>query len=160
MSTTSAAYVRIDRGAVKRTVVYQWRLREIMAARGLNNLSDLIPLLVEPGIDLTGSAWPIRLRPLVWLDGRYRTETALGWVSRGRRRAHSEAPAGGFGRARAGQRPPFLPPTVRSLPSLQRGGGRATQLGSGTDLPRCTPARRKAPKQHQRHHFSHRLGGG
>ena len=31
------------------TITYSWRLREIMAARGLNNISDLIPLLTERG---------------------------------------------------------------------------------------------------------------
>ncbi|MEU8663485.1 helix-turn-helix domain-containing protein [Actinoplanes philippinensis] len=30
-----------------------WRLREIMAARGLNNIADLVPLLTERGIMLS-----------------------------------------------------------------------------------------------------------
>lgn len=34
---------------------YSWRLREIMAARGLFNISELIPLLTERGIDLSAS---------------------------------------------------------------------------------------------------------
>ncbi|MGO8892785.1 MAG: helix-turn-helix domain-containing protein [Streptosporangiaceae bacterium] len=38
---------------VTRTVSYQWRLREIMAARGLFNASDLEPLLAERGITLS-----------------------------------------------------------------------------------------------------------
>jgi DNA-binding Xre family transcriptional regulator len=38
-----------------RTVQYSWRLRELMAARGLYNISDLIPLLNERGIDLSAS---------------------------------------------------------------------------------------------------------
>ncbi|MEV6602410.1 helix-turn-helix transcriptional regulator [Actinoplanes sp. NPDC051346] len=37
------------------TITYSWRLREIMAARGLNNISDLIPLLTERGITLSAS---------------------------------------------------------------------------------------------------------
>lgn len=40
---------------MNRRVEYSWRLREIMAARGLNNISELIPLLVERGIDLSPS---------------------------------------------------------------------------------------------------------
>jgi DNA-binding Xre family transcriptional regulator len=40
---------------MKRTVSYSWRLRELMAARGLYNISDLIPLLNERGIDLSAS---------------------------------------------------------------------------------------------------------
>ncbi|GLL02243.1 helix-turn-helix domain-containing protein [Dactylosporangium matsuzakiense] len=39
---------------VKRTVSYQWRLREVMAAHGLFNASDLVPLLAERGITLSG----------------------------------------------------------------------------------------------------------
>lgn len=38
---------------VNRTVSYQWRLREVMAARGLFNASDLEPLLAERGITLS-----------------------------------------------------------------------------------------------------------
>ena len=38
---------------MKRHIEYSWRLREIMAARGLFNISDLIPLLVDRGIDLS-----------------------------------------------------------------------------------------------------------
>lgn len=38
---------------VNRTVSYQWRLREIMATRGLFNATDLEPLLAERGINLS-----------------------------------------------------------------------------------------------------------
>ncbi|EFC82252.1 helix-turn-helix transcriptional regulator [Parafrankia sp. EUN1f] len=37
----------------RRTVSYQWRLRETMAAHGLFNASDLAPLLAERGITLS-----------------------------------------------------------------------------------------------------------
>jgi DNA-binding Xre family transcriptional regulator len=37
----------------KRQVSYQWRLREVMAAAGLFNASDLEPLLAERGISLS-----------------------------------------------------------------------------------------------------------
>ncbi|MDQ0819187.1 DNA-binding Xre family transcriptional regulator [Arthrobacter sp. V4I6] len=40
---------------MKKHIEYSWRLREIMAARGLFNISDLIPLLVERGIELSPS---------------------------------------------------------------------------------------------------------
>jgi DNA-binding Xre family transcriptional regulator len=40
---------------MKKHIEYSWRLREIMAARGLFNMSDLILLLIEPGIDLSSS---------------------------------------------------------------------------------------------------------
>lgn len=40
---------------MKRHIEYSWQLREIMAARGLFNISDLIPLLVERGIELSPS---------------------------------------------------------------------------------------------------------
>ena len=40
---------------MKRHIEYSWRLREIMAARGLFNISDLIPLLVDRGIELSAS---------------------------------------------------------------------------------------------------------
>ena len=39
--------------AAKRQVCYQWRLREVMAAAGLFNASDLEPLLAERGITLS-----------------------------------------------------------------------------------------------------------
>jgi hypothetical protein len=39
--------------AAKRQVSYQWRLREVMAAAGLFNASDLEPLLAERGIALS-----------------------------------------------------------------------------------------------------------
>jgi DNA-binding Xre family transcriptional regulator len=38
---------------VRRQVSYQWRLREIMASRGLFNAADLEPLLAERGITLS-----------------------------------------------------------------------------------------------------------
>jgi DNA-binding Xre family transcriptional regulator len=40
---------------MKKHIEYSWRLREIMAARGLFNISDLIPLPIERGIDLSPS---------------------------------------------------------------------------------------------------------
>ena len=36
-----------------RQVTYQWRLREVMAAHGLFNATDLVPLLAERGISLS-----------------------------------------------------------------------------------------------------------
>ena len=39
--------------APRRQVSYQWRLREVMAAAGLFNASDLEPLLAERGITLS-----------------------------------------------------------------------------------------------------------
>ncbi|MGK5551210.1 helix-turn-helix domain-containing protein [Actinomadura kijaniata] len=38
-----------------RTITYSWRLREIMAARGLRTISDLIPLLAARGVTLSAS---------------------------------------------------------------------------------------------------------
>jgi|BogFormECP04_OM1_1039644.scaffolds.fasta_scaffold01120_1 DNA-binding Xre family transcriptional regulator len=38
---------------MKRRVDYTWRLAELMAARGMHNSTDLIPLLVERGIELS-----------------------------------------------------------------------------------------------------------
>lgn len=38
---------------MRRNVDYTWRLAEIMAARGLHNTTDLIPLLGERGIALS-----------------------------------------------------------------------------------------------------------
>jgi DNA-binding Xre family transcriptional regulator len=38
---------------VKRQVSYTWRLAELMAARGMHNSTELIPLLVERGIQLS-----------------------------------------------------------------------------------------------------------
>ena len=38
---------------MKREVEYTWRLAELMAARGLHNTTDLIPLLAERGIILS-----------------------------------------------------------------------------------------------------------
>ena len=40
-------------GPARRQVSYQWRLREIMAARGLFSATDLEPLLAERGITLS-----------------------------------------------------------------------------------------------------------
>lgn len=38
---------------MKRNVGYTWRLAELMAARGLHNTTELIPLLAERGIILS-----------------------------------------------------------------------------------------------------------
>ncbi|MGW2090317.1 helix-turn-helix domain-containing protein [Streptomyces sp. NPDC001880] len=38
---------------MKRRVSYQWRLREVMATRGIFAASDLSPLLAERGIELS-----------------------------------------------------------------------------------------------------------
>lgn len=38
---------------MRRKVDYTWRLAELMAARGLHNTTDLIPLLAERGINLS-----------------------------------------------------------------------------------------------------------
>ncbi len=38
---------------MRRKVDYQWRLAELMAARGLHNTTDLIPLLAERDISLS-----------------------------------------------------------------------------------------------------------
>lgn len=38
---------------MRRQVRYQWRLREVMATRGLFSTTDLAPLLAERGIDLS-----------------------------------------------------------------------------------------------------------
>jgi DNA-binding Xre family transcriptional regulator len=38
---------------MRRRVDYTWRLAELMAARGMHNSTDLIPLLVERGIELS-----------------------------------------------------------------------------------------------------------
>lgn len=38
---------------MKRKVEYTWRLAELMAARGLHNTTDLIPLLAERDISLS-----------------------------------------------------------------------------------------------------------
>ncbi|MSR97634.1 helix-turn-helix transcriptional regulator [Arthrobacter sp. BL-252-APC-1A] len=40
---------------MNRRIEHKWRLREIMAARGLNNISDLLPLLTDRGITLSDS---------------------------------------------------------------------------------------------------------
>ena len=37
---------------MRRKVDYTWRLAELMAAQGLHNTTDLIPLLAERGINL------------------------------------------------------------------------------------------------------------
>lgn len=46
---------------VKRQVSYRWRLREIMAVRGMFTTTELVPLLVERGINLSVS----QVHPLV-----------------------------------------------------------------------------------------------
>jgi DNA-binding Xre family transcriptional regulator len=40
---------------MKRTVGYAWRLRELMAGRGVFTATELVPLLRERGIDLSAS---------------------------------------------------------------------------------------------------------
>ncbi|NDV10844.1 helix-turn-helix transcriptional regulator (plasmid) [Rhodococcus opacus] len=40
---------------MNRRIKYDWNLRTIMAARGMNNVSDLMPPLQELGIDLSAS---------------------------------------------------------------------------------------------------------
>ena len=40
---------------MKRQVSYQWRLREVMAARGMFTTTELVPLLAERGINLSAS---------------------------------------------------------------------------------------------------------
>lgn len=40
---------------MKRTVGYTWRLRELMATRGVYTATELVPLLRERGIDLSAS---------------------------------------------------------------------------------------------------------
>ena len=44
---------------MKRVVEYQWRLAELMAARGMHTTVALVPLLAERGITLAHrrSAW-------------------------------------------------------------------------------------------------------
>ena len=39
----------------RRHVSYQWRLRQVMAERGIFTATELVPLLVERGIDLSAS---------------------------------------------------------------------------------------------------------
>jgi DNA-binding Xre family transcriptional regulator len=43
--------VEVEGDTMKRQVRYRWRLREIMASRGLFSTTDLVPLLVERGIE-------------------------------------------------------------------------------------------------------------
>lgn len=38
---------------MRREVDYTWRLAELMAARGLHNTTELIPLLAERGVELS-----------------------------------------------------------------------------------------------------------
>jgi DNA-binding Xre family transcriptional regulator len=40
---------------MKRQVSYQWRLREVMATHGMFIISELVPLLVDRGINLSVS---------------------------------------------------------------------------------------------------------
>jgi DNA-binding Xre family transcriptional regulator len=40
---------------LRRRVAYQWRLREVMATRGLFATTELVPLLAERGISLSAS---------------------------------------------------------------------------------------------------------
>ncbi len=50
---------------MKRTVDYTWRLAELMAARGLHNTTDLVPLLAERNITLSRPQvyWLVNHRP-------------------------------------------------------------------------------------------------
>ena len=43
---------------MKRHVAYQWRLREVMATKGIFTASDLSPLLAERGIALSSVQVP------------------------------------------------------------------------------------------------------
>lgn len=38
---------------MKRVVEYEWRLSELMAARGMHNTTELVPLLAERGFELS-----------------------------------------------------------------------------------------------------------
>lgn len=40
---------------MNRTIEHDWRLRELMAARGMNTISDLIPHLSDRGVELSAS---------------------------------------------------------------------------------------------------------
>lgn len=40
---------------MRRRIEYGWRLRELMAARGMNTMSDLLPHLADRGIELSAS---------------------------------------------------------------------------------------------------------
>lgn len=40
---------------MKQRIEYDWRLRELMAARGMNTISDLLPHLADRGIQLSDS---------------------------------------------------------------------------------------------------------
>lgn len=40
---------------MKRRIEYDWRLRELMAARGMTTISDLLPHLTDRGIQLSDS---------------------------------------------------------------------------------------------------------
>lgn len=40
---------------MQRQIEYTWRLRELMAARGMHTISDLIPQLADRGITLSAS---------------------------------------------------------------------------------------------------------
>ncbi|KAA1006484.1 helix-turn-helix transcriptional regulator [Pseudonocardia sp. EV170527-09] len=40
---------------MKRKVGYSWRLREVMASRGIFTATQLVPLLADRGIDLSAS---------------------------------------------------------------------------------------------------------
>jgi DNA-binding Xre family transcriptional regulator len=40
---------------VKRKIGYSWRLREVMASRGIFTATELVPLLHERGIELSAS---------------------------------------------------------------------------------------------------------
>ena len=67
---------------MKREVEYKWRLAELMAARGLHNTTDLIPLLAERGIALS--------RPQVY---GWSTRNRNGWHCRSSQRSATSSPA-------------------------------------------------------------------
>jgi DNA-binding Xre family transcriptional regulator len=51
----TAVLAREQAGPMRRTIDYRWRLREIMATRGLFATTNLLPLLAERGITLSTS---------------------------------------------------------------------------------------------------------
>ena len=67
---------------MNRRVSYQWKLREIMATRGLFTTTHLAPLLAERGIELSASqihrlvtGTPERLSLPVGMDSEWDTPT-------------------------------------------------------------------------------------
>ena len=64
---------------MKRVVEYEWRLADLMAAAGMHNTTELVPLLAERGIELSRSqTTPVRgpsNSRTASRDGRHRTTT-------------------------------------------------------------------------------------